>query len=154
MAGRLAFALKLRRVIQSIGHVAFDAYRFEETLDFYTRVCQFPEMFRLNNDEGQLWIVYLKISDSVFLELFPRSGQPDDARDRHFSHLCLEVTNIEQTVFQLQQRGAPIDAEVKTGKDGNKQAWTHDPEGNRIELMELSDNSLQKAAIARLRSGG
>jgi lactoylglutathione lyase len=138
-------------MIKSIGHVAFDAYRFDDTLDFYTRVMGFPEMFRLKNDEGQLWIVYLKISDTVFLELFPRSGEAPQSKDGHFSHLCLEVSGIEQTVFDLEQRGAPVDADVKLGQDGNKQAWTHDPEGNRIELMEMSPNSRQRAAIEWLK---
>ncbi len=137
-------------MIKSIGHVAFDAYQFEATLDFYTRVMGFPEMFRLKNDEGELWIVYLKINDTVFLELFPKNGEAPQEKDRHFSHLCLEVTQIEQTVFDLEQRGAPVDADVKLGQDGNKQAWTHDPEGNRIELMEMSPNSRQRAAIAQL----
>lgn len=140
-------------MIKSIGHVAFDAYNFEETLDFYTRVMEFPEMFRLKNDAGELWIVYLRINDSVFLELYPKTGEAPDEKDRRFSHLCLEVTNIEQTLFQLEMRGAPVDADVKIGRDSNKQAWTHDPEGNRIELMEMSANSMQRAAIARLQSG-
>ncbi len=140
-------------MIKTIGHVAFDAYQFEATLDFYTRVLEFPEMFRLRNDEGEVWIVYLRISDTAFLELFPKVGEPPTPRDGHFSHLCLEVTNIDHTVFLLQGRGAPIDVEVQTGADGNKQAWTHDPEGNRIELMEMNPNSMQLAAIARLQSG-
>lgn len=145
------FVFDFYRMIKSIGHVAFDAYRFEDTLDFYTRVLQFPEMFRLKNDDGELWIVYLKISDTVFLELFPRSGEAPLQKDGHFSHLCLEVGNIEQTVFDLEGRGAPIDADVKLGRDGNKQAWTRDPEGNRIELMEMSPNSRQRAAIEWLK---
>ncbi len=138
-------------MIKSIGHVAFDAYQFEATLDFYTRVMGFPEMFRLKNDEGELWIVYLKISDTVFLELFPKSGEAPLQKDGHFSHLCLEVTNIEQTVFDLEGRGTPVDADVSLGRDGNKQAWTRDPEGNRIELMEMSQNSRQRAALAQLK---
>ncbi len=140
-------------MIKAIGHVAFDAYHFSETLDFYTRTLGFPEMFRMNNDEGQLWIVYLKISETVFLELFPKDGEAPAARDGHFSHLCLEVTNIEQTVFDIEGRGAPIDVDVQIGQDGNKQAWTRDPEGNRIELMEMSPNSRQRAALAQLQEG-
>jgi len=140
-------------MIKAIGHVAFDAYSFPETLDFYTRVCEFPEMFRLNDDEGQLWIVYLRISDTVFLELFPKSEEAPAQRDSHFSHLCLEVTNIEQTLYNMEMRGAPVDADVSVGRDGNKQAWTRDPEGNRIELMEMSPNSRQRAALAQLAEG-
>jgi lactoylglutathione lyase len=86
----------------------------------------------------------------VFLELFPQQGEATE-KDKHFSHLCLEVANIESTVEELTRRGAPLDADVRTGKDGNKQAWTHDPEGTRIELMELAPDSMQRQAIARLQ---
>jgi lactoylglutathione lyase len=35
--------------------------------------------------------------------------------------------------------------------DGNRQAWIEDPDGHRIELMQLSPDCLQLEAIARLR---
>ena len=138
-------------MITGIGHAAFDCYDFERTLDFYVRVLGFPEMFRLFNDAGALWIVYLRVNDGVFIELFPRDGAAPDARDRHFSHLCLEVDDIAATVAEITARGAALDVAIKRGKDGNLQAWTRDPEGNRIELMQLAPDSLQKQAIARLQ---
>jgi lactoylglutathione lyase len=36
--------------------------------------------------------------------------------------------------------------------DGNNQAWIEDPDGNRIELMEVAPDSLQLKAIARLKA--
>ncbi len=139
-------------MITAIGHVAFDAYKFEETLDFYVRVLDFPEMFRLQNDAGELWIIYLRVSDTVFLELFPKTGATPAQKDGHFSHLCLEVDDLAATIEEITARGAVLDAQIKTGKDGNLQAWTRDPEGNRIELMQIAPDSLQKQAIARLRT--
>lgn len=59
-------------MIKTIGHAAFDCYQFEKTLDFYTRVLGFEEMFNLYNDEGALWIVYLRVSDESYLELSPK----------------------------------------------------------------------------------
>ena len=38
------------------------------------------------------------------------------------------------------RKGAPIDVEPKQGGDKNWQAWTHDPDGNKIELMKISWN--------------
>ena len=37
--------------------------------------------------------------------------------------------------------------------DGNRQAWIEDPDGNRIELMEMAPDSLQLKAVERLRAG-
>jgi lactoylglutathione lyase len=43
---------------------------------------------------------------------------------------------------------------LKTAVDGNRQAWLEDPDGNRIELMEMAEDSLQLQAIRRLRAAG
>jgi len=42
--------------------------------------------------------------------------------------------------------GVVIDRPIKEGKDGNLQAWIVDPDGNRIELMQIMPNSLQAKA--------
>ena len=40
------------------------------------------------------------------------------------------------------------------GADGNWQAWIEDPDGHRIELMQMMPDSLQAKAIARMAAGG
>ncbi len=139
-------------MITGIGHAAYDCYKFDETLDFYTRVLGFPQMFELRNDKGELWIVYLRVTDGVFIELFPKNGEPPSEKSRSYSHLCLEVDDIEATVEEVTGRGAPLIVQIQRGKDGNRQAWTRDPEGNRIEFMEMAPDSLQRQAIARLKN--
>lgn len=138
-------------MITGIGHTAYDCYKFEATLDFYTRVLGFPQMFELLNDKGELWIVYLRVNDGVYIELFPKTGEPPSERSRSYSHLCLEVDDMEATVAAVTSRGAVLDTPIQRGKDGNRQAWTRDPEGNRIEFMEMAPDSLQRQAITRLR---
>ena len=43
-------------------------------------------------------------------------------------------------------------AQISNGLDGNRQAWLEDPDGNRIELMEMAPDCLQYQAIRRLRA--
>lgn len=137
-------------MITRIGHTAFDCYKFEETLDFYTRILGFEEMFRLHNDEGTLWIIYLRVNDEVFIELFPKTGEMP-ARGGSYSHLCLEVDDIEMVVKNVTEQGVQLDSGINQGKDGNKQAWIKDPEGNRIEFMQMAPDSLQMRAIERIK---
>jgi lactoylglutathione lyase len=40
------------------------------------------------------------------------------------------------------------------GADGNRQCWIADPDGNRIEFMQMSPSCMQLDAIARLRRAG
>ena len=37
------------------------------------------------------------------------------------------------------------------GLDRNRQCWIEDPDGNRIEFMQMSPESMQAEAIKRLR---
>ena len=139
-------------MITRIGHTAFDCYHFEETLDFYNRILGFEEMFRLYNDQDELWIVYLRISDEVFIELFPKEGEAPERKGGSYSHLCLEVDDIEMVVKNVTDQGVKLDHGINTGKDGNKQAWIKDPEGNRIEFMQMAPDSLQMKAIERIKA--
>jgi lactoylglutathione lyase len=136
-------------LFKQIGHVAFNVRDMDAALSFYRDTLGFDEMFRLHNDEGDLSIIYLRITDSQFLELFPAKGEiPTD--DRNFSHLCLEVDNLDATVAELQKRGVEIVSARTQGKAGSWQAWIADTEGNRIELMEIAPNSLHRTSVARL----
>lgn len=142
-------------MIKTIGHAAFDCYQFEQTLDFYTRVLGFEEMFRLYTDDDadkdELWIIYLRISDQSYIELYPKTGEMP-TRGGSYSHLCLEVADIEITRREMIERGATLDGEIRLGKDGNLQLWTRDPEGNRIEFMQMMPDSLQMRAIERIKA--
>jgi lactoylglutathione lyase len=135
-----------------IGHVAIRARDLDSAVAFYTEKLGLAEMFRLNQDDGSLMLVYLRVTDDQYVEIFPNGVGETPARNAvGFTHLCLTVSDLEATVAALEAAGVTIDIALKTGKDGNRQAWISDPEGNRIELMEMSPSSLQAQAIARLK---
>lgn len=140
------------RTLVGIGHVAIRVKDIARTLDFYVGKLGFQEMFRLDRD-GRLWILYLRIMDDQFLEIFPE-GVGDRAADKEaigFNHLCLHISDIEAAVRELTEKGVPFTTPLKTGVDGNKQAWIEDPDGHRIELMQIEPDSPQLQAVARLR---
>ena len=138
--------------IKAIGHVAIRVKDVEPSLDFYVNRLGFPEMFRLDRD-GKLWIVYLKITDSQFLEIFPDSaGDTAPSRDVvGYNHMCIEVEDLEAVVAELEAAGVEIVQALKTGDDGNRQAWIRDPDGHYIELMQMMPGCNQYEAISRLK---
>jgi lactoylglutathione lyase len=137
-----------------IGHIAIRARDLDPMLDFYTGTLGFAEMFRLHQDNGDLMLVYVRVTDTQYLEFFP-NGTGDGPAPREavgLNHLCLTVDDLDTVVAQLTARGVPLTRPLVTGKDGNRQAWIEDPEGNRLELMEMSPTSKQAEALARLKS--
>jgi lactoylglutathione lyase len=134
-------------MITDLGHAAFAAYDLEASLAFYAKL-GLQESFRLNHPDGSLMLVYLHIGGDRFLELFPRGPEPDPDRVHSFRHICLLTDDIRGAVERLRAQGVAIDREVTEGLDTNLQAWIRDPDGNAIELMQLSEESPQRR-IAR-----
>lgn len=129
-------------MITDLGHPAFAAHDVEKTLAFYA-LLGIEEAFRLHHDDGSLMLVYLHVSGDRFVEVFPGGPPPGPDRTQSFMHVCLLTGDIDAAVEHLRENGAPIDRETTVGLDGNLQAWTRDPDGNEIELMQLSEDSPQ-----------
>ena len=139
-----------------IAHVALKVKDLDKSLDFYVNKLGFAEMMRLPKPDGSpgVWLVYLRITDDQYLELFP-DGQGDRAPDRDataINHVCLGVADLDATLAQLERVGIPLSAQKKMAADLNWQAWIEDPDGNRIELMQMMPDCLQLAAIAGLKA--
>jgi lactoylglutathione lyase len=64
------------------------------------------------------------------------------------------VDDIDLTLRHLEQVGIDLLRPKSLAVDGNWQAWIEDPDGNRIELMQMMPDSLQHQAIERLRREG
>ncbi len=140
--------------VTGLGHIAINVTDLDRSLDFYTRMFEFPEMMRLHKDDGSTWLVYLRITDDQYLEIFPGAEEeraPASWRNNGMTHLCITVEDIADFVDRLTAKGVKLLLPLKDGLDGNRQAWVEDPDGNRIELMEMSPDSLQLKAIARMR---
>jgi ABC-type sugar transport system permease subunit len=108
-----------------------------------------------NASDGSPWLIYLRITDDQFLEIFPGAEQdraPASWRANGVTHICLTVVDIDDVVKRLTAKGVKLLLPLKDGADGNRQAWIEDPDGNRIELMEMMPGCLKEKAIARLRA--
>ena len=130
-------------MIKGIAHVAFLVSNLERSLLFYKQAFGFEEKFRLLNDDGSPWLVYLKINDSQFLELFPSDTPLELNIKPSYLHLCLEVDNIYEIADHFLTKGLSLDEPIIKGLDNNYQCWIHDPDGNPIEIMQYGLDALQ-----------
>lgn len=138
--------------VVGIGHVAIKVTDLDRSLDFYRDRLGFPEMLRLKHDNGETWLVYLRITDDQYLEIFP--GAENDRAPgwnaNGVNHMCFTIEDLDGTTERIKAAGISLTSEIKPGLDGNRQAWIEDPDGNRIELMEMAQDCLQLRAIRRL----
>jgi lactoylglutathione lyase len=143
------------QAITGLGHVAIKVRDIDRTLAFYTGVLGMREMMRINKDDGTLWIVYLRITDTQFLEVFPgaETERAPGWNSNGLNHICLTFNDLEAVVRELTSRGVKFIIQLKTGADRNRQAWIEDPDGNRIELMQMMPNAMQLEAIRTMAPG-
>jgi catechol 2,3-dioxygenase-like lactoylglutathione lyase family enzyme len=137
-----------------LGHIALKVRDLQASIEFYKKL-GFPEFLRLLEDDGEPWIVYIRFDDNLYLELFPGGTGPADTQGTGVNHMSLTVDDIEETERHLSKVGIPLESprSDKRGLDRNRGMWIVDPDGNRIEIMEMAPNCLQWEAIADLKAG-
>ncbi len=138
-------------MITSIGHVAFRITNLEQSLDFYCGKLGFREAFRLDRaGEPSPWIVYIQVVPGQFIEIFPgaQGVAPQPGAAGGYNHFSLGVDDMDATLRQLRERGLEVPGAATQGVDGNWQYWITDPDGNRIELMQIMPDSPHAAADA------
>ena len=140
------------QAVAGLSHVAIRTRSISDSVRFYTDVLGLREAFRMFREDGSLATVYLYLAPGQYLELFSdgtREGLtgPDVIG---ICHLCLMTKDIRRSFDAVKASGAPLDSEVKRGKSQCLMFWTHDPDGTRIEVMEMPPESMQAQADRRL----
>lgn len=136
--------------ITGIGHLAVVVSDMKRSTEFYSGVLGFEKVFEIPDDKCDPWICYLRVgrgggssAGAQFIELFypQKEAAPDAIARIGFSHMCLLVDDMKRTEAEILKRGGTLDRPIKLGKDGNYQCWLKDPDGNRIELMQIMPDS-------------
>lgn len=143
-------------IFKSLGHIALRVNDLDASVAFYNAI-GFPEVLRLLNKEGNPWIVYHRVSDDVFIELFPGGdGDPSPPERTGLMHLCLTVEDIDAAEAKLGEAGISLMRPRTPGRgvDGNRGMWIADPDGNQIEIMEMAPGCIQYQAVQAVEAGG
>ena len=103
---------------------------------------------------------YLVFSDAITAKNAEKAkALSGELADKYADTPYAELAALRNAAF-LHETGKSADAiallraylpKVKQA-DNNWQCWIRDPDEHRIELMQMADDSLQGAAIARLRT--
>jgi catechol 2,3-dioxygenase-like lactoylglutathione lyase family enzyme len=136
----------------NIGHLAVNVKDMNKSLDFYTRVLGFERVLDINKPEtGEPWIVYVHMGGGQFIELF-YGGKADagNTEPSAFNHICLVSDDIQEFSGKILRSNYPIDREPRLGPDNNWQMWVVDPDGIRIEIMQISKQSPHGRILASL----
>ncbi len=143
-------------MITGIGHAAFRVRDLEQSLHFYCELLGLRRAFDMDRD-GKPWITFVYVGQGQFLELFPEPETAEDFSGNRgsYRHLQLMVDDLQRTINEMEARGMPRSPNPpRQGRDGNQQYWVTDPDGNRIELMQMMPGSRHEQAMAQLQEAG
>lgn len=92
-------------------------------------------------------IVYIEIAPGQFIELFPRrEGQKNRSEWNEqvgYTHFALLVDDIYQTREEMLAKNIELDTPISIGPSGTYKMWSHDPDGNKFEIMQYTNDSYQ-----------
>jgi catechol 2,3-dioxygenase-like lactoylglutathione lyase family enzyme len=144
LAVQVAIAQNQNRGIVGLNHVGISVPNLDKAVAYYTKTMGFPEAFRNFDDKGQPTLVYVQISRNTFLELQPASAD----RPPGISHFGVVVENMGAATAMFKQRRANVS---ETRVSGTKAILSNvtDPNGVRMELLELPPESLHRQAMER-----
>lgn len=130
----------------SITHIAFFCKNQKAQEEFYTRHFGFRRARVFNaGTPGEFYLLRL---GGTCLELFsaPAGNESIMAGPQPvgFHHLAFEVDDIEAAVTRLETEGVQTEGIIDCSSviPGMKVCFFHDPEGNRIELMQGYEDQL------------
>lgn len=102
---------------------------------------------RAKTNPKDIAYIFIELAPGQYLELFPKAdGQGEYIEpNTHlgYSHFALMVDDIFEAREELVQAGVEIDIEPNKGQSETWQMWIHDPDGNKFEIMQYTEKSLQ-----------
>lgn len=143
-------------MIRRLAHLCLVTDDLNRMKAFYSGVLGLPVKFRFENASGETFGLYFDIGDSSFIEIFDRKGmhkqwggkegtEPPplaDTATSRYRHFCVEVRDLPAFVKLLEDKGVKV-RPIRQGMDRSFQAWINDPDGNPVELMEYTPESLE-----------
>src|SRR3954454_19469186 len=120
-------------------HVAIICSDYETSRRFYTQILGLEIISEVHRRERDSYKLDLRVSDDVQIELFSfpdapkRLSYPEACGLRH---LAFEVSDIEEAVKDLVERGVVVESVRIDEHTGKRFTFFADPDGLPLELYE------------------
>lgn len=112
-------------------HVALFVDRFEECLDFYTRLLGMQVEWHPDADN-----IYLcSGNDNLALHRVPGPAAADGQRLDHIGFIIDAMDDVDRWQAFLEAEGVTLLTEARTHRDGARSFYCEDPAGTKVQLI-------------------
>ena len=126
-------------LIRGVAHVSYKTADMDKAVAFYCGVLGMKDYKDIDRPDGSKWLKFIEIAPGQYLEMLYRDD--GDQLEGMYSHLCLEVEDLDALVARLKEHKINLEKEPKVGVTGNYSCWAKDPDGNRIEFAQIPADS-------------
>ena len=130
--------------IVGINHVGIASDDLDAAIEYYTETLGYPEAFRIENEAGEVGLVYVQVSQNTFVELQPTN----ENRGPGINHFGVVVDDMDAAIGMWRDRGTEVQ-DARSSSTNAILSNIFDPDGNRMELLELPPESEHAQAVAR-----
>lgn len=129
-------------MISKVNHIAIVTSSLEEATTFWSEALGLPLAHTHREEAEGVDVAFLPVGESQIELLAPFDETTGVAkflakRGAGFHHLCVEVTDIEESLARLKEHAVPlIDETPRTNSSGRRMAFVH-PKGTGGVLVEL-----------------
>ena len=123
--------------ILGLSHMALFVSDLQKARAFYEDFLGYQEPYVLKREDGTDRIVFIKINDNQYIELF--SEKPK--QDGHFNHISFFTDSAQGMREYLASRGVKVPDKVTKGRIGNSNFNIVDPDGHTVEIVHYEPDS-------------
>src|SRR6266850_4617885 len=123
--------------VLGVAHMALYVSDLQAARAFYKDFLGFEEPFVLKRDDGSVRIVFIKINDDQYIELFAEAPK----QDGHLNHIAFYTDSAPAMREYLASRGVKVPDKVGKGRIGNSNFNIVDPDGHTVEIVQYEPDS-------------
>jgi catechol 2,3-dioxygenase-like lactoylglutathione lyase family enzyme len=129
---------QLRRPrVLGLSHMALFVSDLKKARAFYEDFLGYQEPYVLQREDGSDRIVFIKINDNQYIELFAENPK----QDGHLNHIAFFTDSAQGMRDYLASRGVKVPDKVTKGRIGNSNFNITDPDGHTVEIVQYEPDS-------------
>ena len=123
--------------VLGLSHMALFVSDLKKARAFYEEFLGYQEPYVLKREDGSDRIVFIKINDDQYIELFAESPK----QDGHLNHIAFFTDSAQGMRDYLASRGIKVPDKVTKGRIGNSNFNVIDPDGHRVKIVQYEPDS-------------
>lgn len=134
--------------ILGVAHMALYVSDLQKARQFYEDFLGYQEPYVLKREDGSVRIVFIKINEDQYIELFRENPKQDD----RLNHISFYTDSAEAMRQYLAALGVKVPDKVGKGKIGNSNFSIVDPDGHTVEIVQYEPDSWTRQANGKYLS--